>query len=70
MTRTLAPLCFAFVSFCLQKQQQQTNKQKNKTIIIFEFFILSAKNDKQLIHHLLFRPRITAESSASTPLWY
>ena len=46
---------FILLLFCFvcKKQQQKTKK---KTIMIFEFFILSGKNDKQLIQYLLFRP--------------
>ena len=50
--RAAAPLRFVIVLFCLQKT---TTKNKKKTIVIFEFFILSGKNDKQLIQYLLFR---------------
>ena len=62
-----APLSFAFVDFHV-RQKKQT---KNQTIMIFEFFILSANNDKQLIQYLLFdQELLMAESSASTLLRY
>ena len=60
------PLHFVFVDFYV--------RQRNKSITIFEFFILSASNDQQLITSIchLNQDLLMAESSAGILIryWY